>query len=228
MKRALLIFEVLGLLFFSAALVWSFQAEQWVLEKARVSIQEQIRPKADLAVDLAEEGLRSKLASTYLAEDQISDSLQELTLYRADPSEYIRSITGSGFAINADSAGSRAGLSRLADRFLNWKARIQSHFDQTFARLMGDFRLFLATTAIAFALAVFLLMRSDNISRQYFVASAVLALATVYSAFSYIDQNWFFTILLNNYMGWGYPLGLGMLFGWLLFEYYKNKRETEF
>ncbi|NNF68053.1 MAG: hypothetical protein HKM98_11145 [Gammaproteobacteria bacterium] len=224
MKRALLIFEVLGAALFAVAFLFTFQSQEWLLEKSKDVIQKEIRPKADFAVELADEGLRSKLAASYLTDAQIRDSLAEIELYRADPKKYIQSVTGFGFTLDVDSGEGNTSVAGLAAKFLNWKARIRGYFSQTFESLISDLRLFLFSTAVAFGIAAFLISRAEKPAKKYLVASAILALATVFSALAYVDQNWFFTVLLNSYMGWGYPAGIALMFGWLMYDYYAGKQ----
>jgi len=44
----------------------------------------------------------------------------------------------------------------------------------------------------------------------------LLLISTIICSYFYLfEQNWFFTIIYNNYLGWGYLIYLGVVFGFL-------------
>lgn len=228
MKRAILALQIAGTILFAGLFGYTYHAKETIREMARDTINERLRPKADVAVDLAEKGLRSPLAREFLSGDRISVLLEEIRSYRLNPGDYIQSLTSGdmGFRAQASPKAVTSLFTSLPGQRLDWKASIQRHFDHTFQRLMVDLRIFFGSNLVAFALAAFLLWRSAELGTGHRVVSATVTLATLFSAVMYIDQNWFFTILLNSYVGWSYPAGTALLCGWLLYEYYTLRPST--
>jgi len=79
--------------------------------------------------------------------------------------------------------------------------------------LIGDIRLFASTNIVAFGIAAWLswIARTPR-SRHWLLAySGLMLVVFAISISAYVDQNWTWTILTGNYMGWSYPVILGFV-----------------
>ena len=84
-------------------------------------------------------------------------------------------------------------------------------------RIFDDLKIFLGSTGLA-TFAVFLIaLLKPALARPLFVPATLLLVSSVASASIYLfGQNWFFTILFNDYMGYGYAAYIGVIFLFLV------------
>lgn len=94
---------------------------------------------------------------------------------------------------------------------------IKGKYDKIIGALKTDLTIFLATNLIAFA-AVFAVSFVRREHRGLVVIPGFLLLisAAIASWFYIAEQDWFYTIVFQNYYGWGYAVVIGLIFGLLL------------
>lgn len=92
-------------------------------------------------------------------------------------------------------------------------AFMKTKYMQIVQKLKRDIRIFSGCN-----LAVFLLLLAVSLVKpraiiQLFLPGLLLVASTVICSYFYIfEQNWFFTILYNDYLGFGYLIYLGIVF----------------
>lgn len=94
---------------------------------------------------------------------------------------------------------------------------IHNKYDQIISALKTDLMIFLVTNLTAFA-AVFAVSFVRREHRGLVVIPGLLLLiAASISSWIYIaEQDWFYTILYQDYYGWGYAVIMGLIFGLML------------
>lgn len=95
----------------------------------------------------------------------------------------------------------------------NLVALIQGKYAEVVEKLLLDLRIFSGTNALVF---VFLLIASflkERAIAQLFLPGSLLFAATLSSTYFYLfEQNWFFAIIFNKYMGYGYIMYVLVVF----------------
>jgi hypothetical protein len=90
---------------------------------------------------------------------------------------------------------------------------IEGNYGAIVADLLGDLRIFAATNMLAFTVLLALSVLQPLRIRQLFVPAILLCAASIATSLLYLfGQNWFFTILYADYVGYSYA-------GWMLLVY---------
>ncbi|MDH5763817.1 MAG: hypothetical protein OEZ51_12605 [Nitrospinota bacterium] len=94
---------------------------------------------------------------------------------------------------------------------------IQGHYLNIIEKLMLDIRIFSGTNTLLFLLILSIMIIKRDQERPLMVAGGLLTVVTLVSAGIYVfGQNWFYTLMFNNYMGWGYVTLVGVILAFLL------------
>jgi hypothetical protein len=103
---------------------------------------------------------------------------------------------------------------------LRWKVAIREHFARTLDRLVRDLRIFCGANLAAALMAAWCALRAGERRVHWLLGIAGLLLASVaYGAYLYVDGFTYFRILFSTYLGWWYPVLLGITFLGLYLEY---------
>ena len=214
-------------LLFSFALVATFTEAENIKERSRVQITEKVVGMVGSKIDLAEEVMNSKKVETYLADYQIEVINSEIASFRANPQSYIEQMTQDKTEVSSNEVETNNPLAKvLIEKVFGWKNNIKNHFDNTFSKLLTDLRIFCVTNVVGLFLAALVLFKREDYGKYSTTVSVILSDVIALSALSYFDQSWLYSILLNNYAGYGYPLGIISTFCWLFYEYHKSKEEA--
>lgn len=192
--------------FFAKGIITS-KAEQIALEKTRVAsdpmatkLQETLdRPTlVKLIPDTARERLAAELAS-----------------YRSSPDAWLRGLAeGGADRVTAfDFPDVKNVIARKAlDALAKSVSGIKDYLQESYRELIFDLRLFASTNIVAFASAAWLTwIARTPWSRHWLLAfSGLMLVVFVTSITAYLDQNWAWSILTGSYMGWSYPVSLGI------------------
>jgi len=83
-------------------------------------------------------------------------------------------------------------------------------------KLKADLRIFTGSNAIVFAILLLFSLLKPKAITHLFLPGILLVTSTVICSYFYIfEQNWFFTIIYNSYLGWGYLGYIGIVFAFL-------------
>ena len=94
---------------------------------------------------------------------------------------------------------------------------IRGKYLEIVANLTLDVRIFLASNAFLFGHVALVSYLKPQSFRHLILTSTLLLLATFVSSMLYLfGQDWFFTIIYNEYMGWGYLGYVCVIFGFFL------------
>ena len=95
---------------------------------------------------------------------------------------------------------------------------VAERYDRTISGLMLDLKIFTFVNAMAFALVLLLsAAKGQTIARPLLKLTLMIAASVLISSYFYLfGQDWFSTILLNQYVGWAYLLWMLLLLGLLI------------
>ena len=94
---------------------------------------------------------------------------------------------------------------------------IKGKYVEIVGNLKFDLRIFLGSNFMMFLILLIVSFTKPKAITHLFVPGLLLALATIISSAIYIfGQDWFYTILYNDYMGFGYLAYLALIFGFLM------------
>ncbi|WP_154222354.1 hypothetical protein [Marinicella rhabdoformis] len=94
---------------------------------------------------------------------------------------------------------------------------IKGKYVEIVGNLKFDLRIFLASNAIMFLILLMVSFFKPRAVAHLFLPGMLLLLATVISSSIYIfGQDWFYTIIYNDYMGFAYLAYLGIIFAVLM------------
>lgn len=114
-------------------------------------------------------------------------------------------------------AALKARIARLGLAEANLADIIKGKYDQIVSALKSDLTIFLVTNLAAFA-GVFAVSFAPRERRGLVVIPGVLMLiaASVASYVYLAEQDWFYAIIFQQYYGWGYAVGMLVIFGLLM------------
>jgi len=216
-----LVFAVL----FSVALTMSFTESERIKENSRVQVTEKVTRIVESKIDLAEEAVNSKKAQSLLADHQIEVIRAEVSSFRENPENYVNQMTQDESEVTDRSYSSRNPLTKaLLEKVFGWKKDVKKHIEKAYSNLLIDIRIFCLTNIIGLLLAALVLFKREGLGKYAVAASSILTGIIMISALSYLDQSWLFSILLNSYSGYNYPVGIFGTFLWIFYEYRKSKK----
>ncbi len=104
---------------------------------------------------------------------------------------------------------------QIAERTLS--DLVRDKYVEIVGHLKQDLRVFLGSNLAMFLILVMVSFFNPQAMKHLFLPGLLLVFATVISSGIYIfGQDWFYTILYNDYMGFGYLFYIGLIFGFLL------------
>ncbi|WP_221274507.1 hypothetical protein [Thaumasiovibrio subtropicus] len=94
---------------------------------------------------------------------------------------------------------------------------VKSQYIEIVANLKTDLRIFLGSNLLVFLALIIVSFAKPKANTHLFVPGLLLVASTVISSSIYIfGQDWFFTILYNDYIGLGYLAYISVIFVFLL------------
>lgn len=95
---------------------------------------------------------------------------------------------------------------------------VEGKYGDIVRALLRDLQIFLGLNLLAFAILTITSLFKPSHVRQLFIPAMLLAVATIAASVVYLfGQDWFFTILYGDYVGWMYGVWVVVIFG-LLFD----------
>ena len=81
-------------------------------------------------------------------------------------------------------------------------------------KLKADFRIFTGSNSAVFLLILLVSFFKPKAMTHLFLPGILLIISTLVCSYFYLfEQNWFFTIIYDSYLGWGYIIYLSVVFG---------------
>lgn len=104
---------------------------------------------------------------------------------------------------------------------------IKGKYVEIVGNLKADLRIFLGANALMFLILLSLSFFKPAAITHLFLPGMLLLISTITASAIYLfGQDWFYTILYNDYMGFGYVFYLGLIFGFLMDITFNKARVT--
>lgn len=226
LKLALRLVGLAGLIGFGLSLALTYLSPIHVEHVARGFIQNQIERQIRDELGIGREGAgESRIGG--LAEDLAEQHNEEIGALRE------RLATGLNAQVTATVARMQDLGCECRERMRQWldvatqlristlqraepqlRQVIEGKYSEIVADLLRDLRIFLGTNLLAFVLLLVLSIAKPSHVRQLFVPGILLGVAAVAGSVIYLfGQNWFFTLLYGDFVGWAYGVWLLLIFG---------------
>lgn len=215
LRIVLIVLHLAGAGLSLALLLSTWHAKQIVANKAREVAVAKCRSYSDPIADKVQETLDRPVIGKLIRGNVRVRLEEELGEYRAAPGDWLTKLAIGGVEYakrfdfpEVENALARKALDALKAEVAELKARVQTTYDN----LIADIRLFATTNLVVFLLAAILafLSRTPKAKAVLLGLSALLLAVAVISAGCYIGQDWTWTLMQNDFMGWGYAIGIGM------------------
>lgn len=223
LKKTVLFVQLFFALIFLVTFVCTYFLKDRVLSDSRQIITEKVSSGIYGKIDFIEEVINAKKAKALLADYQIEVINREISDFRNDPNGYVREMTlksADQIVLPSELKTDNKLKNALIQKVFGWKEKIRTHFNASFDGLVLDIRIFLLSNVIGLIVAAIVNWRADQIGRHAFVYSMILTGVIILSSYFYINSNWFYDVLLNSYVGTGYPIGVLSMSAWLFWSYF--------
>lgn len=118
-------------------------------------------------------------------------------------------------------------ISKLTDVSAKLGEMIKGKYYKIISELLSDIRIFSGLNALLFLIIAAILSSKSFLLKPLVLPTGLLFVATVISTGFYIfGQNWFYTIIFNNYVGYGYLSYVGIIFAFLVDIIFNEGRIT--
>jgi hypothetical protein len=228
-----------GTALFATLFLFTFYRPAWVEVAARDFVTSEVQKQIDSHVaglDVASDSNTLQQAASALVRQnaQRIENLKTALRMRlheriADALAQVRDIDCkcrdriAGF-LEAEMSGSLAMLNASNARLTDF---IQAKYLRVVADLERDIRIFSGANVVACLLLLLLSFAKPRAVNHLALPGLLLALAIIVSSYCYaFEQNWFFTIIYSDYLGFAYLGILGFVFGLLLDIFLNRGRVT--
>ncbi|MCP5078203.1 MAG: hypothetical protein GY951_09140 [Psychromonas sp.] len=239
MKITLRTLGVIGILIFGTGFWFTFGVPGYIEEAGKEFIKDQIKKETKEKIDSikieSKDNKLYQLASKYLKKhEQQIDSLRSQLENKAH--EKLAAIIAEMRDLSCECRKKYeqrikeniiiriANLEQAKESIVDF---MKTKYMEVVNKLKLDFRIFTSSNLLVFVFLLAILLFKSRAIAHLYLPGLLLALSTVICSYFYIfEQNWFFTILYNNYVGWGYLAYLCILFGFLCDIIFNKARIT--
>jgi hypothetical protein len=235
MKISLRIIGVFGLSLFALLFLVTFGVPDAIEESAKGFVKKQIGKEVrekytdSRASSFADKALQIAGGLGY-EEKRIRDDLKN------NLPEKIASVVAEmcGYDCEKKKALAKSIASGYIERIANLQVAQQSlgniikgKYIEIVSNLRSDLRIFLGSNAVMFLILLLISFLKPKAISHLFLPGAFLLVATIAASAIYMfGQDWFYTILYNDYMGFGYLAYIGVIFGFLMDVAFNKARVT--
>lgn len=235
MKFTLRLFGIVGVVLFSVLFALTFLAPETIEQSAKGFVKKQIHQEisdsynSDLVKTVEDKasGLAKRLG---MREDKIKQDLEDGLHERI--AEFMARLCG--YDCEKQKEFAQQTKQRMLDQVSqlqigqsNLNSIIRWKYVEIVGNLKRDLRIFLGSTGSMFLVLLVISFFKPKMVVQLFLPAIFLFVATCVSAGFYLfGQDWFYAILYNDYMGWGYVVYISIIFGFLMDIAYNEARVT--
>ncbi|WP_193214456.1 hypothetical protein [Luteolibacter marinus] len=222
-RKPLVVLHLVGAVISIALLVSTFLAKGVIISAAQRTAVEKTRSLSDPLAIRLKETLDSPTLGKVIRGKTRERLEKELADYQASPDRWLDALVNGGAerAKAFEFPEIRNAIARKSvDAVAKGVAGLKDHMENSYRSLVFDIRLFFGTNVVAFLIAARLawLARTPRTRHWLLPFSWLMLLMTAISIFLYTGQNWTWSLLSGNYIGWGYPLILGMSIAYGFFK----------
>lgn len=229
MISTLRIISLVGLVIFGLSLALTFLSPIHYEKAARGflewKIEEQVRARLDVVPERLREGRIAGFARSMAERNEtevaalreqlrtgLKDRVSAVVGRMQDPTCLCRKVMTRTLSIVT-----RLQISSLEHAEPQLRRMIEGRYGEIVADLLRDLRIFTGTNLLAFVLLLGLSFLKPTQMRPLILPAVLLVGATITASAIYIfGQNWFFTFLYNDYVGFGYSAWLSIIYLFLL------------
>lgn len=234
-KTTLILIGLIGLILFAGLFSFTYSVPEVVEESAKgfvkAQIEKEVRQKYQTMVesDLGSKAFR--LAAKYgLKESQLSSGLENKLPEKI--AEIVAQMCGYDCEKKKNLAKSitKSTLNKIKSLQVaqfNLADVVKGQFLKIVENLKLDLRIFLGCNALLFALVLIVSLLKPQAVQHLFLPSILLIIATAISSSIYVlGQDWFYTIIYNDYMGFAYMAYVAVIFAFLMDIIFNSARLT--
>lgn len=226
MKIALRTFGLIGIILFGTAFWFTFGVPGYVENQAKEFIKSRIEKETNEKIDslalAAKDSKLGKFAQKLMDTNQEEISQIQASL-QAQLHEKIAAVIAEMADLDCECRDKYAQLikSGFESRLLSLKNSNEKLLDfmktkymEVASKLTLDLRIFTGSNLVIFLLLLAISLMKPKVITHLFLPGILLLLSTTICSYFYLfQQNWFFTIIFNNYVGFGYLAYVAILFG---------------
>ncbi|MEX2962306.1 hypothetical protein [Microbulbifer sp. TYP-18] len=235
MSTTLKLIGIFGILLFgglfSVTLISTEKVEESAKEFIKTQIEKEVRAKhqaigdssvTDAALNIADRlGLEKEKIQSNLDNDlpeKIASIIAFMCGYDCEKKKALAQSIASGYM-------ERIKNIQIAESTLT--NVVKGKYLEITASLKLDLRIFLASNFFMFLILLTISFLKPRAITHLFIPGLLLVVSTIISSSIYIfGQDWFYTILYNDYMGFGYLLYIATIFGFLIDISFNKARVT--
>ena len=238
-QKTVKIFLFLSVLVYGVAFVYSFTSPQTIEKNARGFIKEQVSKKTHEKIENIGQKHKDnkfvKLSSRIFKKKKEKLKLyKEALKYKVD--EKLAMVMAKMLDLNCSCRQKYKGVFHdlITTKITNLKTAtktLEAFMTQKYIyvvnNIIKDFRIFLGSSFVVLLIMLFLLFSKPQVGIQVNMLAGLMLLSTVISSYFYIfKQNWFYTIIYNDFVGFSYLVYLGIIFLFLCDIIFNKARIT--
>lgn len=226
---------LLGMLLFGILFSITFVSSQTVEESAKGFVKLKIEQEVSQKINSIKSSSVAEKALS-IAEKLGYESEQIQAKLDDNLPEKIANVLASmcGYDCEKKKAVANSIKTDYLDRIKNIKIAqntlaeiVKGKYIEIIGNLKFDLRIFLGTNFVMFLVLLIVSFSKPRAVAHLFLPAILLSIATVISICIYIfGQDWFYTILYNDYMGFGYLVYIGVIFAVLSDIVFNSARIT--
>lgn len=236
MKVTLRISGLLGILLFGVLFIFTFGVPEAIEKSAKTFIKSQIEKEIKQKYQKSKKTQSVKEKAILLA-SKFGMEEEELKQYiREKLPEKIASVVASMCGYDCEKEKqlavsiTKGYLKKISNLKIAQKTLgeiIKSKYMEIVTNLKIDIRIFLGSNFAMFSILVLVSFLKPNAINHLFLPGVFLFISTVISSCIYIfGQDWFYTIIYNNYWGFGYLIYILVIFSFLMDITFNKARVT--
>jgi len=232
LRISLIVLNLLGAALSIALLVATFFSTRMITAKVREIAIERARSHADPLVAKFDGALVHPVTGRLIQGPTRERLEAEVQAYRSSPEAWLEQLAkqGAGSANRFVFPEVKQPLARKALDLLERElSEMKDNVKASYGKVLADVRLFAGTNLVVFALIAWMcrIARTPRAKHWLLGISLMMMTALAVSASIYVGQNWAWTIIRNDYMGWQYPMLWGVLTGYMLHKVVPDLTATE-
>jgi len=214
LEQILKIVLIVGSLLFGGVFIYSFTSPQAIEKDATKFIKYEIKKNLNLKID----SLRNKK----IVKKLYDKNAQKIEKLKTNLNKIINSAITKMQDFDCEC---RKKYAKMVENGLKFKISILKGLNQKLKEfikfkyinitqnLIRDFRIFSGSNFFIFLLLLIILYKKPQANLQITLVAGLLFVSVIISSYFYIfEQNWFFTIIYNDYIGFFYLAYIGALF----------------
>jgi hypothetical protein len=224
LRRAVLLFGLVGAALFAAAFAWSLARPLGTERLLRYLVQREVQHRVDERIASIADGGLAALAQRALGRTDAEIQALRRRL-REDATLKVAAVVGDMLQADCACRQRIAGYVRGAQQerlttLLEVRPRLIALAESAYAsvsrELLREFRIFTGSNAVAFGLLALAAWLRRSAGMQLMLPAVVLAGAIALTGGLYLfNQDWLHTIVFGDYLGWGYAAWLAVVAGLL-------------